>query len=80
MNSSNHVAETKALISFAVTASLFWHMQKNLLFHDGTPLIFLKFEYSPTCLKQAAKGNTKIACLRHWCLLIEVSCTQNVKL
>ena len=45
MNSSNRVTETKALISFAVTVSLFWHMQKNLLFHDGTPLIFLKFEY-----------------------------------
>ena len=36
MNRSNHVAETKALISFAVTASLFSHMQKKRLFHDGT--------------------------------------------
>ena len=28
MNRSNRVAETKALISFAVTASLFSHKQK----------------------------------------------------
>ena len=28
MNRSNRVAETKALISFAVNASLFSHMQK----------------------------------------------------
>ena len=34
---SNRVAETKALISFAVTASLFSHMQKKRPFHDGTP-------------------------------------------
>ena len=48
MNRSNRVAETKALISFAVTASLFSHMQKRL-FHDGTPLIFLDFEYKKNC-------------------------------
>ena len=29
MNASNRVAETKALISFAVTASLLSHMQKT---------------------------------------------------
>ena len=39
MNRSNLVAETKALISFTVTASLFSHMQKKRLFRDGTPLI-----------------------------------------
>ena len=35
MNRSNRVAETKALISFAVIASLFSHMQKNALFMAG---------------------------------------------
>ena len=49
MNHSNRVVETKALIRFAVTASLFWHMQKKRLFQDGTPLIFLKFEYKKNC-------------------------------
>ena len=50
MNPSNRVAETKALITFAVTASLFSHMQKKKrLFNDGTPLIFLKFEYKKNC-------------------------------
>ena len=32
MNRSNPVAETKALISLAVTASLFSHMQKTTFF------------------------------------------------
>ena len=45
MNRSKRVAETKALISFAITASLVSHMQENRLFHDGTPQIFLKFDY-----------------------------------
>ena len=49
MNGSDGVAETKALISFGVTASLHLRMQKNNLFHDGTPLIFLKFEYKKNC-------------------------------
>ena len=52
MNRSNRVAETKALISFAVIASLFSHMQKKTKkrpFHDGTSLIFLKFEYKKNC-------------------------------
>ena len=35
MNRSNRVAETKALISFAVIASLFPYMQKNALFMTG---------------------------------------------
>ena len=35
MNRSNRVAETKALISFAVTASLFSHMQKKAFFMTG---------------------------------------------
>ena len=39
INRSNPVAETKALISLAVTASLFSHMQKNAFFMTG-------FEYS----------------------------------
>ena len=39
MNRSNHVAETKALISSAVTASLFSHMQKNAFFMTGLLLI-----------------------------------------
>ena len=46
MNRSKLVVETKALISFAVTASLFSHMQKKHPFHDGTPLIF---EYNKNC-------------------------------
>ena len=53
MNLSNRVAETKALISLAFTASLFSHMQKISLFHDGTPLIFLKFEYKKNCNHQS---------------------------
>ena len=44
MNRSNRVVETKALISFVVTASLFLHMQKN-----GNPIIFLKFENKKNC-------------------------------
>ena len=35
MNRSNRVAETKALISFAVTASLFSNMQKTAFFMTG---------------------------------------------
>ena len=35
MNHSNRVAETKALIRFMVTASLFSHMQKNAFFMTG---------------------------------------------
>ena len=29
--------------------ALFSHMQKKRLFHDGIPLIFLKFEYKKNC-------------------------------
>ena len=35
MNRSNLVAETNVLVSFAVTASLFSHMQKNAFFMTG---------------------------------------------
>ena len=35
MNRSNSVAETKGLISFAVTASLCSHMQKTAFFMTG---------------------------------------------
>ena len=35
MNRSNRVAETKAQISFAVTASLFSHMQLIAFFMTG---------------------------------------------
>ena len=50
MNRSNRVAETKELISFGVTASLFSHMQKNRLFHDGTPLNFPKIRKTATTI------------------------------
>ena len=35
MNISNRVAETKALISFAATVSLFSHMQNTAFFMTG---------------------------------------------
>ena len=47
MNSSNRVAETKALISFTVTASLFSHMQKNSLCTEKAKLLKAKKKSTP---------------------------------
>ena len=49
MNRSNLVAETKALISFVVAASLFSHMQKNAFFMRDSSNFLHKFEYKKNC-------------------------------